>query len=84
MDTQIFTLKLSVTATSLYILLTELVEAGVRPTREEIALRFAAGDEDTEIAIRDLVLSRVISVSEPGAGLPISYHPNPASLWTLP
>jgi hypothetical protein len=84
MDTQIFSLKLSVCATSLYILLTELASAGVRPTREEIGLRFAAGREETEAAIRDLLACKVIYASEPGGGLPLSFHPNPASLWALP
>jgi hypothetical protein len=84
MDTQIFNLKLSVYATSLYILLTELAASGVRPTREEIAGRFAAGREDTDIALQDLLVRRVIYASDPGGDVPLSYHPNPASLWILP
>ncbi|MDR1038086.1 MAG: hypothetical protein LBT40_16440 [Deltaproteobacteria bacterium] len=84
MDTQIFNLKLSVNATSLYILLTELAEFGVRPTREEIAGRFAAGSEETETAIRDLLLHRVIYANEPGGDVPLSFHANPASLWVIP
>jgi hypothetical protein len=84
MDTQIFNLKLSVNATSLYILLTELAEFGVRPTLEEISARFAAGTEDTEAAISDLLLHRVIYANGPGGEAPLSYHPNPASLWVVP
>jgi hypothetical protein len=81
MDTQIFKLKLSVNATSLYILLTELAEFGVRPTMEEISARFAADGEGTEAAIRDLLVCGVIYENAPGGDAPVSFHPNPASLW---
>ncbi|MDR1039128.1 MAG: hypothetical protein LBR80_02975 [Deltaproteobacteria bacterium] len=84
MDTQIFKLNLSVCATSLYILLTELAASGVRPTREEIALRFSGGDAETDIAIRDLLLHKVIYENDPGGDTPLSFHTNPASLWALP
>ncbi|MDR2405237.1 MAG: hypothetical protein LBE27_02585 [Deltaproteobacteria bacterium] len=82
MDTQIFKLKLSVHATSLYILVTELVEGGVRPTILEIRARFNASEEETQDALSELLLHKVLYLSSQGE--PQSYHPNPASLWEMP
>jgi hypothetical protein len=78
MDTQIFNLKLSLHATSLYILVSDLVDGGVRPTREVIRERFNASDEDTELALQELLNHKVLYQSAQG-----SYHPNAASLWEL-
>jgi hypothetical protein len=83
MDTQIFNLKLSVHATSLYILLTELAISGLRPTPEEIHARFNASHDETRKALEDLLLYNVIYENHFAENL-ISYHPNPASLWIVP
>ncbi|MDR2200293.1 MAG: hypothetical protein LBR53_12770 [Deltaproteobacteria bacterium] len=82
MDRQIFNLGLSVPAVSLYILVCDLAEHGVRPTREEIGRRFNLGAAETDASLEELLLFKVLHPSsrEPSP----AYHPNPASLWELP
>jgi hypothetical protein len=82
MDTQIFAQGLSVPAISLYILVCDMAEHGVRPTPEAVRSRFSAGPEDTETALRDLLARQILYESGASGGL--SYHPNPASLWVSP
>jgi hypothetical protein len=83
MDVQIFKLKLSVHATSLYILITELALSGVRPSSEELYSRFNATEEETRKALKELLLHNVLYENHYSLDR-ISYHPNPASLWKLP
>ncbi|MDR2459361.1 MAG: hypothetical protein LBE38_01055 [Deltaproteobacteria bacterium] len=83
MDTQIFKLKLSVHGTSLYILISDLVQGGIRPTMEEIGLRFNASGEDTLAALAELLTYKVLYENRVDPEK-VSYHPNPASLWELP
>ncbi|MDR2339397.1 MAG: hypothetical protein LBF40_04610 [Deltaproteobacteria bacterium] len=82
MDTQIFRLGLSVHAVSLYILVCDLADSGVRPTMDAITGRFNASKEETDLALAALVGSKVLYPND--AGDPPSYHPNPASLWETP
>ncbi|MDR1165225.1 MAG: hypothetical protein LBO66_05015 [Deltaproteobacteria bacterium] len=81
MDTQIFNLPLSVPALSLYILIAELADLGIRPTPEEIAARFPAPEGERDTALADLLSYGVIYPNGPGGDFPLSYHPNPASRW---
>jgi hypothetical protein len=82
MDTQVFQLGLSVHALSLYILVHELVDSGTRPTMEAIRAMFNASPEETDAAISELVLYKVLYKA--GSEESPSWHPNPASLWENP
>jgi hypothetical protein len=59
-----------------------MVLGGVRPTLEEIGLRFRASKEETLLAIDELISHKVLYENKINDGS-ISYHPNPASLWEL-
>ncbi len=81
MDTQIFNLGLSVTATSAYILITALVGDGVRPELGSIRDRWNASPEELDRALADLADHNVIERHPGLEGSEPVYLVNPASLW---
>ncbi|MDR3135493.1 MAG: hypothetical protein LBU69_05290 [Deltaproteobacteria bacterium] len=83
MDTQIFNLKLSVFATSLYILICSLVGDGVLATDEAIASRWNDSQENLQSAMSELALWRVIE-KKTGPSDQSVFAPNPASVWRVP
>ena len=80
MDRAIFKLGLEVEATSAYILVATLVEQSIRPSIDEIKLRWTTSEEDLEKALTILLEKRILTVSKGPDDLDI-YTPNPASLW---
>jgi hypothetical protein len=83
MDTQIFNLKLSVYATSAYIVICSLVDEGIRASEEAINARWNDSPENLGSALGELRLWQVIGASV-GPDDQTAYSPNPASLWRRP
>jgi hypothetical protein len=83
MDTQIFNLKLSMFATSLYILICALVNDGVMATEEAISARWNDTDETLKSAMAELQLWRVVE-KKAGPEELTAFSPNPASVWRVP
>ena len=80
MDRNIFNLKLSVEATSAYILITSLMGENVRPSMELIQGRWTTTDEELEQALTELINRNIVSKRE-GLNQEELYYPNPSSLW---
>ncbi|MDR2386823.1 MAG: hypothetical protein LBE80_04460 [Deltaproteobacteria bacterium] len=83
MDTQIFNLKLSVLATSAYILICSLVGEGLLASDQAILERWNESHENLQAALVELQLWRVIEKRN-GPEEKVSWSPNPASLWRVP
>ncbi|MDR1109777.1 MAG: hypothetical protein LBP92_03530 [Deltaproteobacteria bacterium] len=83
MDTQIFNLKLSVNATSAYILICALVGDGVPASDEAVSARWNAPAGELDAALAELQIWRVIERRPGPEGVP-AFSPNPASLWRQP
>jgi hypothetical protein len=62
MDTQIFSLNLSVTGTSAYILLCSLAGDGRRPSLAVLYEAWVGSQEDLEPALKELLAWKVTSV----------------------
>jgi hypothetical protein len=80
MDRNIFNLKLTVEATSAYIIVTAVMGENVHPTREVIRAKWNKDDRDLEAALSELMDRGVLQhrTGLDGADL---YYPNPSSLW---
>ena len=83
MDTQIFNLKLSVFATSLYIIICSLVGDGVLASEEAIAARWNDTDETLKASLAELQRWRVVE-RKTGPDEKTAFSPNPASIWRVP
>ena len=76
MDRAIFDLKISVEATSLYILLCALMDGGQAPTLENALLKWTGSEESLMAAARELIARGVISGSDP---IPKGMHLHPTT-----
>jgi hypothetical protein len=83
MDTQIFNLKLSMLATSAYILICSLVSEGLLASEEAISARWNDSDENLQSSLTELQLWRVIE-KRIGPDDKTTWAPNPASIWRVP
>jgi hypothetical protein len=83
MDTQIFNLRLSVVATSAYILICSLISDGHRPDWPLLEDAWVGKPGELIQAMEELEAFRVIQTLEGLEGQK-RYWPNPASLWRLP
>ncbi|MDR2300663.1 MAG: hypothetical protein LBF38_01265 [Deltaproteobacteria bacterium] len=83
MDTQIFNLKLSMLATSAYILICSLVGEGVLASEEAISERWNDSEENLRSSLTELLLWRVIEKRH-GPDEKVTWAPNPASVWRVP
>ncbi len=77
MDRAIFDLKVSVEATSLYILLCALMDGGQAPTLENARQKWTGTEESLLAAAQELVRKCVITgaVYNPRRHAPASQHP---------
>ena len=80
MDRNIFNLKLSVEATSAYILVASSMEENVRPSLKVIKRRWVKSDRELDEALGELMQRNVLQLKPAPDGEAI-YYPNPASLW---
>ena len=80
MDRLIFNLKLSVEATSAYILISAILGEGQRPSLDLIKNRWAAPDPALEEALEELIGRNVIE-SRVGPDDQSLYYPKPSTLW---
>ena len=83
MDTQIFTLKLSVHATSAYIVVCSLSSDGLPSTMGNLSSRWVAAPELLDSALEELKAWTIIELISTGEGESLVV-PNPASLWRVP
>ncbi len=83
MDPQIFNQGLSVTAVSAYILITALLNDGVRPAISNIHPRWNASPEELDQALTDLAAFRIVERHPGETEDDPLYLVNPASLWGL-
>jgi hypothetical protein len=80
MDRAIFDLKISVEATSAYIVICSLMDEGHFPTVEQIRSLWNGTDDSLQTALRELMERQVVQPSsEPGEGLFVAV--NPADKW---
>ncbi|MDR3556181.1 MAG: hypothetical protein P4L55_15625 [Syntrophobacteraceae bacterium] len=80
MDRAIFDLKISVEATSLYILLCALMDAGEDPTLDNAATKWTGTRETLEQAARELIERCVVAgVVPPPPDMHL--HPNRPDRW---
>ncbi|MFH1138771.1 MAG: hypothetical protein V1816_22060 [Pseudomonadota bacterium] len=80
MDRQIFNMKLSVEATSAYIIVTSLTGDNLRPSLDFIAARWTTTPEALAAALNELVERRILEPGVGSQGEPL-YYPTPSSLW---
>lgn len=80
MDRQIFNLKLSVEATSAYIVVTSIVNENQPPTLSAVQGRWTISFEALDRALVEL-MERSIIQKRSGPDGEVMYFPNPASLW---
>ena len=80
MDRAIFDLKISVEATSLYILLCALMDAGEDPTLENASSKWTGTQESLEQAARELIERGVIAGLVP-TPKDMHLHPNSRDRW---
>ena len=80
MDRNIFNFKLSVEATSAYILITSLLGENAGPSIEAIRDKWTTTEEALEKALAELE-NRSILQKRSGSQGRILYYPNPSSLW---
>ncbi len=80
MDRAIFELKASVEATSLYILLCALMDAGEPPTLE-LALPKWTGTEESLHAAAEELISRCVIVARPPIPKGMHLHPTTRDRW---
>ena len=80
MDRAIFDLKISVEATSLYILLCALMDAGQAPTMENALLKWTGTEESLTTAALELMGRCIIRGAVP---IPrdMHLHPNTSDRW---
>lgn len=84
MDPQIFNQGLSVMAVSAYILITALLNDGVRPAMSAITPRWNASPGDLDQALAELAAFHIVE-RHPGDSEDDPLHlVNPASLWGFP
>jgi hypothetical protein len=83
MDTQIFSLGLSVLALSAYILACSLIESGVPPSRRALSERWNASEGDLDGALAELQAWDVLERRK-GPEEECLFFPAPASLWRQP
>ena len=76
MDRAIFDLKVSVEATSLYILLCALMDGGQPPTMENALLKWTGTEESLLTAAQELIKRCVISAAVP---IPKEMHLHPST-----
>ena len=76
MDRAIFDLKISVEATSLYILLCALMDGGLAPTLEHALPRWTGTEESLMAAARELISRCIITGSDP---IPKEMHLHPTT-----
>lgn len=67
MDRDIFTLKASTEATSLYILICALMDIGQSPTLAEVKSKWTGDEDSLRNAARELVGRGVLESAEPAA-----------------
>jgi hypothetical protein len=80
MDRNIFNLKLSVEATSAYIIVTAVTGESVRPSLEVIRAKWNKEDHDLDAALNEL-MDRGVLQHRTGPDGKDLYYPNPSSLW---
>lgn len=80
MDTKIFNLNLSVTATSAYILIAALMADGAQATQEAITARWNASADELESSLAELKAHNIIERGGANGGGPV-YIVNPSSKW---
>ncbi|SPF39866.1 conserved hypothetical protein [Syntrophobacter sp. SbD1] len=80
MDRAIFDLKASVEATSLYILLCALMDAGLAPTLENALQRWTGTEQALNTAARELIERCVLSGVSP-ISKDTHLHPNTRDKW---
>lgn len=80
MDRAIFDLKVSVEATSLYILLCALMDGGQAPTLENARQKWTGTDESLLTAAQELVRRCVITGNVPSEK-DMHLHPNTRDKW---
>jgi hypothetical protein len=83
MDTQIFNLKLSIYATSAYIVFCDMTQSGVPPTIEAALSRWVEEPGKFHEALTELLAWQIVEKRTNQDG-DIIYLTNPASLWRLP
>ena len=80
MDRAIFDLNISIEATSLYILLCALMDAGEEPTLENASLKWTGTEEALAAAARELVERCVVAVPVP-TPKEMHLHPTGRDRW---
>ena len=80
MDRAVFDLKISVEATSLYILLCALMDAGEAPTLENASLKWTGTEEALAEAARELIERCVVAGVIP-TPKDMHLHPNSRDRW---
>lgn len=80
MDRAIFDLKISVEATSLYILLCALMDAGEHPTLENASSKWTGTEEALREAARELIERCIVAGAVPTPG-DMHLHPNSRDRW---
>ena len=76
MDRAIFDLKISVEATSLYILLCALMDGGQAPTLKNALLKWTGSEESLMAAARELIARCIITGADP---IPEQMHLHPTT-----
>ncbi|MDR3570373.1 MAG: hypothetical protein P4L43_20305 [Syntrophobacteraceae bacterium] len=80
MDRAIFDRKISVEATSLYILLCALMDAGEEPTLENASAKWTGDEKALVDAARELIEHSIIAGEVP-TPKDMHLHPNSRELW---
>ncbi|MDR1606931.1 MAG: hypothetical protein LBT38_00765 [Deltaproteobacteria bacterium] len=83
MDTQIFSLGLSIEATSAYILICSIAEEGQKADWPGLRAAWVGAPEALEPSLTELLAWRVIGALTDPLG-DERFWPNPASMWRVP